>query len=70
MWLLRRDDIGTSRARARSAWRYFDGIFLPESARLEARLTEYERYAAGGRKRPARGERAPNGTFLMRGEMK
>jgi hypothetical protein len=32
-----------------TAWRYFDGTFMPESAKFDAHLAEYERYAAGGR---------------------
>jgi hypothetical protein len=51
-------------ARARTAWRYFDGTFMPESAKLEARIAEYERYAAGGRTRSAYAQRAPDGTFV------
>jgi hypothetical protein len=51
-------------ARARSAWRYFDGTFMPESAKLEARIAEYDRDAAGGRARTARAVRATDGTFL------
>ncbi len=49
--------------RARSAWRYFDGTFMPESEKLHARNAEYERHAAGGRKRAEQAQRAPNGTF-------
>ena len=51
-------------ARARTAWRYLDGTFMPESAKLEARIAEYERYAAGGRKRAAAAQRAVDGPFL------
>ena len=51
-------------ARARGAWRYFDGTFMPESARLDARIAEYDRYAAGGRARAARAARSIDGTFL------
>ncbi len=50
-------------ARARTAWRYLDGSFMPESAKLEAYRAEYERYAAGGRARAACAKRAANGTF-------
>jgi len=53
------------RARARSAWRYFDGTFMPESEKFEAYREEYERYAAGGRARAARAKRAADGTFLF-----
>ena len=51
-------------ARARSAWRYFDGTFMPESAKLEAVVADYERYAAGGRARAAEATRATDGTFM------
>jgi len=51
-------------ARAQSAWRYFDGTFMPESEKQEAYRDEYERYAAGGRARATRARRAPNGTFI------
>jgi hypothetical protein len=50
-------------ARARSAWRYFDGTFMPESARVEAYQLDYERYARGGRARAAAAVRSPDGTF-------
>lgn len=50
-------------ARARTAWRYFDGTFMPESAKLEAFRVEYERYAAGGRAR-SWGARDPRGRFI------
>jgi hypothetical protein len=50
-------------ARARTAWRYFDGTFMPESTKLEARVAEYERYAAGGRARATRALRNSDGTF-------
>jgi hypothetical protein len=53
-------------ARARSAWRYLDGTFMPESEKEAAYLPEYERYAADGRARAARARRSPDGTFLMR----
>jgi hypothetical protein len=51
-------------ARARSAWRFFDGTFMPESEKVEARLADYERYAAGGRARAARAVRSADGTFM------
>jgi len=51
-------------ARARSAWRYFDGTFMPESEMTFAFLADYERYAAGGRARAATARRASDGTFL------
>ncbi len=51
-------------ARARGAWRYFDGTFMPESEKLEVYREEYERYAAGGRARAATARRATDGTFL------
>lgn len=51
-------------ARARIAWRHFDGTFMPESAKLEATIADYERYAAGGRARAARARRAADGSFL------
>lgn len=50
-------------ARARSAWRYFDSTFMPESAKIEARIAEYERYARAGRARAAAAGRLPDGTF-------
>jgi hypothetical protein len=50
-------------ARARSAWRNFDGTFMPESARVDAFASEYERYAAGGRARAATAHRLSDGTF-------
>ncbi len=50
-------------ARARSAWRYFDGTFMPESEKSEAYLADYERYAIGGRARAANVLRRPNGRF-------
>jgi hypothetical protein len=50
-------------ARAKSAWRYFDGTFRPESEKDAAYLEEYERYAAGGRARAFRAHRHPDGTF-------
>jgi hypothetical protein len=53
-------------ARARSAWRYWDGTFMPESEKSEAYLADYERYAAGGRARAAQAARASDGTFLPR----
>jgi hypothetical protein len=50
-------------ARARTAWRYFDGTFMPESEKLEAHRLEYERYAAGGRARARGALRRSDGTF-------
>jgi hypothetical protein len=50
-------------ARARTAWRYFDGTFMPESEKREAHVIEYERYAAGGRARAAAATRLADGTF-------
>jgi hypothetical protein len=51
-------------ARAKSAWRYLNGTFMPESEKLELYRCEYERYAAGGRARTANARRALDGTFL------
>jgi hypothetical protein len=51
-------------ARARSAWRHFDGTFMPESAKIEAQIAEYDRYVAGRRARAARAARSRDGTFL------
>ena len=51
-------------ARAKTAWRYFDGTFMPESETEAAYLEEYERYAKGGRARSATALRASDGTFL------
>jgi len=51
-------------ARARSAWRYLDGTFMPESEKSEAYLADYERYAAGGRARAASASRNRDGTYL------
>ena len=50
-------------ARAKSAWRYFDGTFMPESEKQTAYVEEYERYAVGGRARANRATRNPDGTF-------
>ena len=50
-------------ARARTAWRYFDGTFMPESEKGAAYLEEYERYAIGGRTRASHARRNPDGTF-------
>jgi len=50
-------------ARARTAWRYFDGTFMPESEKKAAYLEEYERHAAGGREPAARALRLADGTF-------
>jgi hypothetical protein len=59
-------------ARARNAWRYLDGTFMPESEREaaleESELAEYERYAKGGRRRAATALRAADGTFCSRSE--
>jgi hypothetical protein len=51
-------------SRARSAWRYFDGTFMPESEKFEAYRLDYERYAGGGRARALNAKRARDGTFL------
>jgi hypothetical protein len=71
MWLLdHRDGRARSaegtRARWRTsslptAWRYFDGSFMPESVKLEARIAEYERTAIGGRKRAETAPRRADG---------
>jgi hypothetical protein len=50
-------------ARARSAWRYFDGTFMAESQKTAAYLAEYERFAAGGRARASSALRHSDGTF-------
>jgi|HubBroStandDraft_6_1064221.scaffolds.fasta_scaffold1158453_2 hypothetical protein len=50
-------------ARAKSAWRYIDGTFMPESEREAAYFEEYERYAAGGRARARSASRFTDGTF-------
>jgi hypothetical protein len=50
-------------ARAKSAWRYFDGTFMPDSEKEVANVEEYERYALGGRARAATATRHPDGTF-------
>jgi hypothetical protein len=54
-------------ARARDAWRYSDGTFMPdrekETAIEEYEIEAYERYAAGGRARAARALRRRDGTF-------
>jgi hypothetical protein len=50
-------------ARARTAWRYFDGTFMPESMKWEAYCEEYERFAKGGRARAASANRLADGTF-------
>jgi hypothetical protein len=47
----------------RSAWRYFDGTFMPESAKIEAQIAEYDRYAAGGRTRAAKALRDEFGRY-------
>jgi hypothetical protein len=54
-------------ARAKSAWRYFDGTFMPESEKEAADLEEYERYAAGGRARARTARRLSDGTFAPLG---
>jgi hypothetical protein len=51
-------------ARARQAWRYSDGTFMPESEKFAAYREEYERHAAGGRARAKVAARATDGTFL------
>lgn len=51
-------------ARARTAWRYFDGTFMPESEKAQAYREEYERYAAGGRTRASKATRDLGGRFL------
>jgi hypothetical protein len=53
-------------ARARDAWRYFDGTFMPESEKLEAYREQRERFAAGGRARAANAARSADGTFLTK----
>ena len=52
-----------SLARARTAWRYLDGTFMPESVRLDAYREEYERHAAGGGARANFAVRNRDGTF-------
>jgi hypothetical protein len=59
---LRRGQAG-GLARARMAWRYLDGTFMPESEKFEAYQQEYERYAAGGRARAANARRHGDGRF-------
>jgi hypothetical protein len=49
--------------RAKGAWRYFDGTFMPEAGKREFYLQEYERYAAGGRARARTAHRHSDGTF-------
>lgn len=56
-------------ARARTAWRYNNGTFMPESEKSEAYREEYERFAAGGRARASQARRASDGTFLPRIEL-
>jgi hypothetical protein len=53
-------------ARAKRAWRYLDGTFMPESEKREAFREEYERYARGGRARAATASRSADGTFARR----
>jgi hypothetical protein len=50
-------------ARASSAWRYFDGTFMPESEKDVAHREEYERFAAGGRARARGARRFADGSF-------
>ena len=57
-------------ARARNAWRYADGTFMPESEKFEAYREEYERYAAGGRARARGAARSPEETFLPQQALK
>ena len=52
--------------RARTAWRCFDGTFMPESEKFEAYRVEYERFASGGRARAQSAERGSDGRFLSR----
>jgi len=71
---LRRSPVAPTRgragglARAREAWRYSDGTFMPNTERKaaieECELEEYERYAPGGRARAARAKRGADGAFL------
>ncbi len=56
--------VAGGRERARTAWRYSDGTFMPESEKYEAYREERERYSAGGRARAAKALRASDGTFL------
>jgi hypothetical protein len=51
--------------RARWAWPYPDGTFMPEAEVHEAAGQEYERFARGGRARASAAKRAADGTFLM-----
>lgn len=53
-------------ARAKHAWRYFDGTFMPESEKEAVYSEEYERYAAGGRARAETARRGADGTFQSR----
>jgi hypothetical protein len=53
-------------ARAQTAWRYFDGTFMPESEKESAYFEEYERHAAGGRARARSARRLSDGTFASR----
>jgi len=55
---------GGGLARARTAWRYVDGTFMPESEKQKVYREEYERYAAGGRERAAHATRAADGRFI------
>jgi hypothetical protein len=54
-------------ARSKSAWRYIDGTFMPESEKEAVYTEEYERYAAGGRARAESADRNADGTFASRG---
>ncbi len=51
-------------ARARSAWRYFNGTFMPDSEKEATYFEQYERHAAGGRARAKKATRNSDGTFL------
>jgi hypothetical protein len=59
--------VAGGRARARNAWRYSDGTFMPDGERAAAieefEIAEYERYATGGRARSHGARRHPDGTF-------
>ncbi len=53
-------------ARARSAWRYFERTFMPESGKVQAYRRGYERHASGGRARAATTARNADGSFASR----
>ena len=53
-------------ARAKTARRYFDGTFMPESEKEAAYLEEYARYAIGGRARAATALRNADGSFAAK----